>query len=111
MVIDAKGRLVLPTVGDNVQGSITALPIQHGFALSLLTIHPLSYYDQNTVKKNMKYQGIHPSLYLLRGIVILPMTGTMNCHRHVFCAFSLTWVNMLPEPIENPSRLCMKLLH
>ena len=81
---------MLPTVCDSVQTLINASPIQHIIALSLLTIHPLSYHDLNTVEKDMKYQGIHPFLCLLRGKVIRPMTGTMNGHGHVLCVFSLT---------------------
>ena len=47
--------------------------------------------------------------WLLKAKVISPMTGTMNGHGHVFCAFSLTYVNMSPELNEYPSRLGMKL--
>ena len=70
-------QLVHTTVDPIVQGSITARPIQHITALILLTIIPLAYGDSNTVEKDMKYQGIHPSLWLLRGKVIRPMTVTM----------------------------------
>ena len=36
---------------------------------------------------DMKYQGSHACLWMLRGKLIRPMTGTMK--GHVFCAFFL----------------------